>query len=440
MHGGCVSGEVAAGRFGYCRVMAKKQAARVAVTLEQARAFWCAKQGLAPHLDAPLIDIIERTGWVRTLGGVDVYLAVRARYPGLRRAELDAAVARGALRVLPAARGCIYLVPERDRALALGFAASMARPRTERDLDKAGVTWEEVEDLAAAVRAALKAGPMTTSEVRKALPGGSVRSLGAAGKKVGMSSPLPVALRELELDGHIERTLEGGRLDSERYVWRLVPGGGGARRAGDTAGDAAERLRAVAARFFEMAGPASIKELAAWSGATQRDAKAAVERLPVVPVAIAGRDPAWVLERDVDALSEVRLPEPARFGFLPFEDNLVTVHGGPAAHVDPAHHGRPVPAWGGTRRPQTLGEANHVGHRSLLLGDRIAGFWEYDPRAGEVVCRAFDPVPRGLGKALKEQAAGVAGFLRDDVGHGRSFSLDTDDALHTRAQDLRAAR
>jgi len=48
-----------------------------------------------------------------------------------------------------------------------------------------------------------------------------VRSLGEKGKKLGLSSTLPPALRTLEFEGRIERTLEGGRLDSERYLWRL---------------------------------------------------------------------------------------------------------------------------------------------------------------------------------------------------------------------------
>jgi hypothetical protein len=383
-------------------------------------------------------SVVERTGWVRTLGGVDVYLSARARKPGMRRAELDEAVARGELHVLPAARGCIYLVPEMDRALALSFAASLARPRAERDLEKVGMSWRDLEGLSQLVLEALATSPMTTNALRKALPDGAVRSLGDAGKKLGMSSPLPAVLRELEFDGHIERTLEDGRLDTERYVWRVAPA---VRRdqLRAVSDDPVARLAGVVRRFLEMSGPVSIKELAAWSGAGQRECKAALETLPAVPVSIAGRsDVSWVLENDVDALAAACPPEDPGFAFLSVGDNLAVVYGGPAVFVDPAHHDRPVDSWGMGERVVPLGEARYLGHRMLLLGNRIVGFWEYDPVDGEIMCRTLDPLPPELGKRLIEESESTATFLREDVGHGRSFSLDTDEALHQRAQALRA--
>jgi hypothetical protein len=413
-------------------------AAQLEVTLEQARAFWCAKQGLSPHIDAPVTSVVERTGWVRTLGGVDVYLATRARCPGMRRADLDDAVARGELHVLPAARGCIYLVPESDRALALSFAASLARPRAERDLEKVGMSWQELEALSQLVLEALATTPMTTNALRKALPEGAVRSLGDAGKKLGMSSPLPAVLRELEFDGRIERTLEEGRLDTERYVWRVAPP---ARRDQILAvsEDPAARLAGVIRRFLEMSGPVSIKALADWSGAGMRDCKAALGTLPAVPVSIAGmREPAWVLDTDVDALAAAAPPEDLGFAFLSVGDNLAVVYGGPAVFVDPGHHDRPVDSWGNGDRMVPLGEARYLGHRMLLLGNRIVGFWEYDPVATEIMCRTLDPLPSELAGRLIDESESLTAFLRDDVGHGRSFSLDTDEALHQRAQALRA--
>jgi hypothetical protein len=416
----------------------RSAAAQLEVTLDQARAFWCAKQGLSPHIDGSVTGVVERTGWVRTLGGVDVYLSVRARDPGMRRADLDDAVARGELHVLPAARGCIYLVPERDRALALSFAASLSQPRAERDLEKVGMNGRELEGLSQLVLAALATSPMTTNALRKALPEGAVRSLGDAGKKLGMSSPLPAVLRELEFGGHIERTLEDGRLDTERYVWRVAPP---ARRDQIQAvpEDPIARLAGVARRFLDMSGPVSIKELAAWSGAGQRECKAAIETLPVVPVSIAGRsDPAWVLDSDVDSLAVAWPPDDPDFAFLAVGDNLAVVYGGPAVFVDPSHHDRPVDTWGNGQRKVPLGEARYLGHRMLLLGNRIVGFWEYDPVATEIMCRSLDPLPPELGKRLIEESEAMAAFLRDDIGHGRSFNLDTDEALHQRAQALRA--
>ena len=79
------------------------------LTLAQARALWWHKQALAGTDRRPLAALIGDSGWLRTLGGADAYLAARARRHGMRRADLDAAIAAGELCVRPAVRGCIYL-------------------------------------------------------------------------------------------------------------------------------------------------------------------------------------------------------------------------------------------------------------------------------------------------------------------------------------------
>ena len=422
----------------YYPAMAKKQVARAHVDLDRARALWCAKQGLGPRVAGKPARVVSQTGWVRTLGGVDVYLAVRARCPSLRRADLDRAVDRGELHVSPAARGCIYLVPIEHRPLALSFARALWQPRTDRELGKVGLKWPEVEDLADALVAALAGGSLTTAALRKALPNGAVRSLGAAGKKVGLSSPLPVALRLAEFQGRIERTLEDGRLDTERYHWRAA-GNGESGAASAKFADPAARNAALASHFFAVAGPATIKQFATWAGLPQRDAKAAVGDIDAVPVAVEGFSPeAWLPAGDLDALRDAE-PAPATPALLPFEDNLITVHGGPAVHADPAHHDLPVDSWGGTRHPVTLGTARHIGHRTIVSSGRVIGFWEYDISAGRVVSWLFDAVGRADRKALDAECEAIAGFLRDDVGHARSFSLDTDEAVQKRANAVARA-
>jgi hypothetical protein len=401
------------------------------VTLDQTRAFWHRKQGLATPGDDPAA-VIASTGWARTLGGVDVYLAVRARCPSATRAGLEKQVAGGALRVVPAVRSCIYLVPERDVPVLMALAADLDRPRTDRDLDKAGSSRDEVETLAREVLAVLADGALTTPEIRKALPEGAARSLGDAGKKVGLSSPLPVALRELEFQGEIERTPVDDRLDTERYLWHIPSRKTGASVPADKIG----RLAVIARRFFEFFGPATVKELGAWVGVSQRDARAAMAELPLTAVAVADHAPqAWVLDDDLDALVE-GAPAPASFSFLSFEDNLLTVHGGPGVLADAAHHLRPVPAWGSSR-PTTLREARHLHVRTLLLGDELIGLWEYDPDADEVVTATFEPLSAELGEALDADRHRLAAFFRDQLGHARSFSLDTDDKVRERAALVR---
>src|SRR5215212_447861 len=180
------------------------------VSLEQARRAFVSAQGFPPRPGRSVVQVLEETGFVRTLGGSDIYLALRARMPGMRRADLEAVVEAHEAQIVPAVRGCMYLVPRRDVPLALRMADVVSRSRHERDQEKAGIRPGEVEGVGKAVLETLRErGPLTTDALRKALPSGTVRSLGEVGKRVGISSPLPGALRMLEFDGHVERTLEG---------------------------------------------------------------------------------------------------------------------------------------------------------------------------------------------------------------------------------------
>lgn len=77
-------------------------AASPQITLARARAHWHARTGLAAPLSGDPDEVVARTGWVRTPGGADVYLAMRARVPGLSRKALDGLVEQSRLRVTDA--------------------------------------------------------------------------------------------------------------------------------------------------------------------------------------------------------------------------------------------------------------------------------------------------------------------------------------------------
>jgi Winged helix DNA-binding domain len=405
--------------------------------LKEAREMFVAAQGLAPQPGRSVAEALEETGFVRTLGGVDVYLAVRARVPGLRRAGLDAAVAAGEAQVIPAVRGCIYLVPRRDVPLALRVAALLSRSRDEREHEKAGIRPGEVEEVGAAVLQVLgERGPLTTDALRRALPTGVVRSLGDAGKKLGISSPLPAALRRLEFGGRVERTLESQRLDSERYLWRVT-----ARSPFDGVSlpdDPIDLYAGLARIFFHGAGLGTQKDFAAWAGIPQRDAKAAMERADLLPVAIEEVPEIHYLPEERRGLLETAPETAARaIALLPFEDNLLALHGGPALLVDAAHHATPVPVWGSDRMT-TLGEARYMGLRSVVAEGKIAGIWEYDPDAQAVVAAGFAGLSKATRAGLAAATEDLARFLEEDLGHGRSFSLDTDDDLRLRSGQVRS--
>src|SRR5437868_5373753 len=137
------------------------------LTLAQARAHWWRRQALDGKSKGSVASVIGASGWLRTLGGADVYIAARARRPGMKRGELDAAVAAGELRVVPAARGCIYLVPGAIVPELMAFNLDEWRKSAEKDLGKIGKTLQVVDALAPAVHAALAGGPANTDMIRK---------------------------------------------------------------------------------------------------------------------------------------------------------------------------------------------------------------------------------------------------------------------------------
>ena len=83
------------------------------------RAWWSHRQGLDGSLqDKAPAEVLERTGWARSVGGVNPYLTLYAR-AGVTREAADAAVAKLEIHELPSARNCTYVLPASDFALAL---------------------------------------------------------------------------------------------------------------------------------------------------------------------------------------------------------------------------------------------------------------------------------------------------------------------------------
>ena len=400
---------------------------------DHARRIAVSVQGLAPTERREVVETVDRTGWVRTLGGAEAYLALRARVPGLTRSALDEAVEAQALRVLPAARGCIYLVPDSMTADVLRFADRIGRRRAAREHEKAGIRDGELESVADAVVEALaRDGALATTGIRKALPEKAIRGLGDAGKKVGIASTLPPALRLLEFSGRIERRLAGGRLDSERYLWCLPLRSPfeGVEPCSDA--ELGARLGAV---YFRAAGIATLRRFAAWLGLSQRDARTAIAHVPLISVQVDGwPDDGLVHEAHADLLDHA--PDPQGMALLPFEDNLVALHGGPAGLVDAAFHGLQVPVWG-RGHGSTLGDVHHASVRTIAHRDRIIGVWELDPDTGRLIWGTFAPASSSVRARLEALAEETARFLNDEIGHGRTFALDNEKHMRGRGAFIR---
>jgi hypothetical protein len=81
--------------------------------IDQIRVFRWRRQGFDGGLaKASAAQALERTGWMRSVGGAAPYLGLFAR-AAIPRAQADADAAALRIHELPAARGCTYVVPRR---------------------------------------------------------------------------------------------------------------------------------------------------------------------------------------------------------------------------------------------------------------------------------------------------------------------------------------
>jgi len=374
------------------------------------RAWWAAKQGLDGSLAGePAAAVLERTGWARSVAGVNPYLTLYAR-AGTSREQADADVAATAIHELPAARGCTYVVPAADFALALRCGRDAADVPL-KVAAKLGVTEKEVDKLCTAVLKALKSGPLDPDAIRAAT-GDASRSLGPDGVKKGMSTTLPLALGKLQSTGAIRRVPIGGRLDQQRYrytLWNLPP---------STVPDP-EVPTELARRFYAWIGPAKLSEFQWFSGLGVKAAQAAVAPLHLATL----EDGSLLFPADLDALRAFQPPKKPQIALLASIDGLI-------------HHRRNHVSL--LDNPDNL-HAN-IGHiadlpsHAITDRGRLIGLWEFDPDAGEIVWLTFEKPSKEVEPFVRATEA----FIRDQVGDARSFSLDSPKSRQPRLAALRA--
>ena len=371
-------------------------------------------------------EVLERTGWVRGLGGVGTYLALHAR-AGLSRESVDSAVAKLQIHELPAARGCTYIVPAGDFALALRAGEPFEGAEMKTAL-KLGVTEKEIAKLCGAALKALEKAPLDPDGIREAV-GNASRSLGEEGKKKGVTTTLPVALGKLQAAGEIRRVSTNGRLDQQRYryaLWRPNP-------LAKFKMPVEEINIELARRFFSWIGPATLAEFQAFLGSSVKAAKAAMEALKLTSDALkvtSDQGERWMMPSDRDAFEAFKVPKQAQYVLVSSIDGLSLFRREFKSLIDAADWNREAY---GDKGLTELGALGDLHSHTIFDRGRLVGLWEFDPEANSMVWASFIPKNKDLEKAV----ARTEEFVRAQLGDARGYSLDS---VKSRAPRLAALR
>lgn len=386
------------------------------------RAWWAHRQGLDGSLRGKTpAEVLERSGWSRSVGGVGPYLTLFSR-AGTRRESADAAVASLEIHELPTARGCTYVLPAADFALGLTVGRDFSGDM--KTALKLGVTEKEVDALCDAIVMALAKGPLDPDGIRLAT-GKASRSLGEEGRKKGLTTTLPLALGRLQALGKIRRVPVNGRLDQQRYRygnWTPSPLG-----RSSLSLDAA--FTELARRFFRWVGPATLGELQWFAGLGVKTTKQAVEPLGLVP-AEPGSD-RLLLPEDAAAFEAFEAPGTPRYSLVSSLDPITANRREMQSLIDEKDRARPVLV-DATTRP--VGALADLPSHAILDRGRIIGLWEYDVDTGSIAWATFSgKKDKALVAAVEETQA----YIRDDLGDARSFSLDSPGSRVGRIASLR---
>ena len=388
------------------------------ITIEKLRAWWWHRQGLDGGLsESPPPDVLARAGWARSVGGAAPYLTLFAR-AGTSREAADGAVAALDIHELPAARGCTYVVPAADFALALR-AGAVGNDAEMKIAAKLGVTEKEIDKLCGAVRKALEKGPLDPEGIREST-GAASRNLGDEGKKRGLSTTLPLALGKLQSSGEIRRVSMNGRIDQQRYkytLWKPNP-------LAKLKLSSEEVNIELARRYFSWIGPASVAEFQWFSALSAKAAKAAMEPLKLVKI---GED-RWMRPEDRDAFEPFRIPKQAQYALVSSIDGLALLRRDLRSLVDEADWDRKI--FGGKGL-----QADLPAHGIFDRG-RLVGLWLYDPEQESIAWTAFVAKNKDLTAAV----ARTEEFVRSQLGDARSFSLDSPKSRGPQIAAMRSAK
>ena len=338
------------------------------LTLRELNRATLARQLLLQRKRLSPAAVIERLVGMQAQSPQAPYVGIWTRTTSFRRDALEHELARAAVVKATVMRQTLHLFTRRDYAL-------LCAARSETNFPE---NMALAKRLAPSMRALAAKGPVTTAEAYAQLE----REHGLTG--VDARRAWRAARRRAHLLPHYETALWDARTDA-RFVALEEP----------EAHDPTEARAEIFRRYLAAFGPATRRDLNAWS----------MMHVPEIDRALARLEPLRRFrdEQGSELLDVPRAPlpgadTPAPVRFLPKWDNLLLAF---------ADRTRVLPE----RYRKTVIATNGDVAQTFIVDGFVAGTWSYED--GRVAVEAFASVSRSARRDLDEEARRLEAFLAD---------------------------
>jgi hypothetical protein len=352
--------------------------------------------------ETPAVGAEELAGQLVGLHATDpatVFLAARARIPDFEVADLaDAMYVSGRLRKHLAMRRTLFVFPTDLLPVVQGACTDAVladeRRRLVRWVEQGGIAKDGSRWLRNVERETLKAlaarGDATGAQLSRAVPMLQAKiSLGEGRKWGGEVGVAGRVFTILAAAGHIVRGRPGGSWTSSQHRWLLAPDGP------VRALPATEARVDVVRRWLAAYGPATLDDLAWWTGLGVTRVRAATAALEVAEVGLEG-ETGVVLSDDLEPVPAV---EPCA-ALLP--------------GLDPTTMGWKRRSWYLGEHAAALFDRSGNAGPTVWWDGRVVGGWA-QRASGEVAYRLLEDVGADAVQAVETEAARLQEWLGPTV-------------------------
>jgi Winged helix DNA-binding domain len=391
--------------------------------MEKIRAYLAHRQGLLEFSTKSNREVLRDIGWVRSVGGHNIYMALFARNQCTKQqAEHDAK--NHEIYEFASARGCTYFLPKDDFQVGIkagqGFndASSLRTAKT-----KLGYTDENHAELKAGILRALKKGALDTNGIKKEL-GELIINFGEVGKKVGQTTSLSLGLLSLQAEAQIRRVPKDWALEAQSYQYELF-----SNAPNVTNSYGKDQCYAdLAERYWNWIGLANLTHFQWFSGLGVGAAKKATEGLNLVPVE--GAD-LLIHADNLDEFREFEVPKDPVYRLVMALDSFFLLRREVESFFDPKDLVGQGP---NEKRGGALVASYDLRNHAIIDRGRIIGLWEYEVSSQSLVTALFVPMNDELQGEIRRTEA----FIRNELGDCRSFSLDSQKSRQATIDVLKA--